>query len=149
MVDGNRRLCATLLDAALAVAGRRADARELLTRADSVFIYSSVVLYSYYSLVASELYAALGEDAEALRVLRRRGVGQDGPAEVILLTSTLREEARFAAATGDTAGVVWALRRLLALRSDPEPPVRAQRDSARRALAAVLHEPRPDLPSTR
>lgn len=148
-LDGNRRLCATLLEAAVAVSARRADARDLLLRADSIFIYSNVVLYSYYPVVAARLYEVLGADVEALRLLRRRAVALDGPEDVSLLSTTLRAEGRLASAAGDTAGAILAYRHFLALRADPEPALVPQRDSVRAALAALLKEPRPNHISPR
>ena len=46
-----------------------------------------------------------------------------------------REEGRLAAQLGDTAGAIRAYRHYLALRSDPEPRLRAQADTVRMELA--------------
>jgi hypothetical protein len=46
----------------------------------------------------------------------------------------LREEGRLAARLGDRAGAIRAYRHYLALRSDPEPRLRAARDSVRAEL---------------
>lgn len=54
-----------------------------------------------------------------------------------LIVDFLREEGRLAAATGDTAGAVQAYEHYLALRDDPEPPWRAQRDSVQAELATL------------
>jgi hypothetical protein len=50
----------------------------------------------------------------------------------------LRQQGRLALQAGDTASAVRALRRYLALRSSPEPTLRAEVDTARSELAALL-----------
>ena len=51
-----------------------------------------------------------------------------------------REEGRLAALLGDTAGAIRAYRHYLVLRSAPEPKLKAQADSVRRELAALMRE---------
>ena len=145
----DRRLCAAVLEAALAARAKNAAARELLVRADSLQLYGVAVEWSYYAVVAAHLYDAIGDPQEALRMLRRRAVAMDGPGEVAMLSTTLREEGRLAEAVGDRDGAVHAYRRYLALRSTPDPVLVPQRDSVRAALDALLQEPRPDLKPTR
>jgi hypothetical protein len=144
----NRGLCASVLEAALAVSSRRADAPARLAYADSIFIFSPVSVYWYYPLVVSRLHLALGDPVRALHILRRRWVGVGDNAAISLLSSGMREEGRLAAATGDTAGAVRAYRHYLALRADPEPALVPQRDSVRAALGALLGEPRKDFSPT-
>jgi hypothetical protein len=58
------------------------------------------------------------------------------------LASHLREEGRLAALTGDTAGSVAAYRHYLALRSNPEPTLRADVDRVRAELGKLTPAPR-------
>jgi serine/threonine-protein kinase len=141
----NRRLCASVLEAALAVSSRRADAPARLAYADSLFIFSPVSVYWYYTLVVARLNVALGDPAAALHILRRRWVGVDGNVAIALLSPGMREEGRLAEMLGDTAGAIRAYRHYLSLRAEPEPALVPQRDSVRATLGALLGEPRTDL----
>jgi tetratricopeptide (TPR) repeat protein len=145
----NRRLCASVLEAALAVSSGRADAPVRLAYADSLFIFSPVSVYWYYTLVVARLHVALGDPAMALHILRRRWVGVGENAAIALLSPGMREEGRLAEMIGDTAGAIRAYRHYLSLRADPEPALVPQRDSVRAALGALLGEPRKDLSPTR
>jgi len=60
------------------------------------------------------------------------------PTSPVYGATYLREQARVAFQAGDTASAVQALRRYVALRSDPEPALRPERDRARAQLAASL-----------
>jgi hypothetical protein len=145
----NRRLCASVLEAALAVSSRRADAPARVAYADSLFIFSSVSVYWYYTLVVARLHVALGDPAAALHILRRRWVGVGENAAIALLSPGMREEGRLAEMIGDTAGAIRAYRHYLSLRANPEPALVPQRDSVRATLGALLGEPRTDLSSPR
>jgi TolB-like protein len=147
--DDNRRLCAAVLDAALAVAARRDDARVLLARADSIYIHSIAGIYWYYGIAMSRLHAAIGDEVEALRLLRRRTVAVESPNDIALLSSVMREEGRLAAVTEDTSGAVRAYRHYLALRADPDPELVPQRDSVRAALDTLMAEPQSNLSAQR
>ena len=48
-----------------------------------------------------------------------------------MVSTHLREEGRLAARVGDRAGAIRAWEHYLALRSNPEPPLIAERDSIR------------------
>ena len=54
------------------------------------------------------------------------------------LSSSLREEGRLAALTGDTAGSVRAYRHYLMFRYDPEPSVQPEVERVTRHLATLL-----------
>ena len=71
---------------------------------------------------------------------RRSGAGSTAGVRRAYLSTYLREEGRLAALVGDTAGAIGAYQHYLALRSDPEPPLRAERDSARAELARLVGE---------
>jgi serine/threonine-protein kinase len=148
-IDDNRRLCAGVLEAALAVAARSESSRELLARADSIMLQSNAVVYHYFPLVLARLLETSGDAPEALRVLRRRDVGVGLPGPSMLLAPILREEGRLAASLGDEAGAVRAYRHYLGLRGEPDASLVPQRDSTRAALAALRREPRPDSTSRR
>jgi tetratricopeptide (TPR) repeat protein len=144
VIDGDRRVCATVLDAALAVADHRPEARALLERADSIMLYSLASFIWYYPPVMARLYDALGQPEDALRVLRRRFVASNNPGEAAMLSTILKEEGRLAESVGDRDGAIRAYRRYLALRMDPDPPLVPQRDSVRAALDGLLgQEPAP------
>jgi serine/threonine-protein kinase len=91
------------------------------------------------NLAVAALLARHGEPVRALAAVRRacpweswRVNNDDG-----LIVPCLRLEGRLAALTGDRAGAVRVYERYLALREDPEPPWRAQRDSVVAELAAL------------
>jgi DNA-binding SARP family transcriptional activator len=92
------------------------------------------------NLLDGRMLAAIGDTAAALAAVRRR---PHPPLFVNLidgyLVEFLREEARFAATMGDTAGALRAGRHYLALRPDPPdfPAWRAQWDSVHAELAAL------------
>jgi hypothetical protein len=73
----------------------------------------------------------------ALAAVRRRvyGLGMR-----YYLSTYLRQEGRLAALTGDRAGAIRAYQHYLALREDPEPPLRSDRDSVRAEVARLVRE---------
>jgi hypothetical protein len=81
----------------------------------------------YTDIALARAYEESGDEAAALRVIRR-GVWYFPPR---LLSTQLREEGRLAARLGDSAGAIRAWEHYLALRSNPEPPLIAERDSIR------------------
>jgi len=68
-----------------------------------------------------------GDPARAVAAIRRRRIDITN-----YLAADLGEEGRLALAAGDTAGAVTAWRHYLALRSDPEPTLRAEAAQVRR-----------------
>ena len=72
-------------------------------------------------------YEQSGDRAGALRVIRR-GIWYSPPRN---LAPLLREEGRLAASLGDRAGAIRAYEHYLALRTDPEPIFRPERDRIR------------------
>lgn len=85
----------------------------------------------------ARLLEAQGNLTRALATVRRREYGLRTPP---YLSTYLREEGRLAALAGDTAGAVGVYQHYLALRSDPEPPLRAERDSVRAEVARLVGE---------
>lgn len=132
-----REICAGTLDAWLAAETRSPDAGPKLEHLDSLLQRDGA---NVMNLVVARLREGRGDPAGALRAVRRG-------AEWFMLwpayrSTFLREEGRLAAITGDTVGAIKAYQDYLALRHDPEPSLRAQRDSVRMSLSRLLGEPR-------
>jgi hypothetical protein len=85
-----------------------------------------------FNLVVARLLESQSNLPGALAAVRRNVYGLGWRR---FLSTYLREEGRLAARTGDKAGARRANRHYLALRSDPEPPLRADRDSLRAEVA--------------
>jgi serine/threonine-protein kinase len=129
--------CATLLEAWLATAGRRPDAGILVARLDSLSRRNPPGWTETHTLVLARLLEAQGNVPGALAAVRRRAYGLGLRR---YLSTYLREEGRLAALAGDTAGAIRADQHYLRLRADPEPPLRAARDSVRAELARLVGE---------
>jgi tRNA A-37 threonylcarbamoyl transferase component Bud32/tetratricopeptide (TPR) repeat protein len=129
---------AAILDAQIMAREAPAEAAAALERLDSVlanpgFGYSG----SPGNLIAARLHEQRGESEQALQALRRRVFDLFWSPEY---TRYYREEGRLAALTGDRAGAVAAYNRYLRIRFEPEPRLRAQRDSVLAELAALERE---------
>ncbi|MGQ0539496.1 MAG: BTAD domain-containing putative transcriptional regulator [Gemmatimonadaceae bacterium] len=122
-----------VLDALLAALLDRPDAATIRTRLDSLARAGCCAPTRWVNLVLARLHEQAGDDAAALRALRR-GQWFFPP---WFLATYLREEGRLAARTGDRTGAIRAYRHYLALRSDPEPRLRAQADSVRREVVRL------------
>ena len=125
-------VCAAAVEARLAAARRRPDAAAALDRLDSLLRVGSDVrqlLPSVATVIAARLYETRGDVSHALAIVRRRTSWTNQ-----LLSTQLREEGRLAALLGDTAGAIGAYRHYLALRSDPEPPLRPDAERVRAEL---------------
>jgi tetratricopeptide (TPR) repeat protein len=134
-------LCARLIEASLAVAGRRKDARARLEHIDSLVLTSAAVgdAAAYAPLVLARLYHKLGESERALAAVRRRPyMAAVWPR---YLATELREEGDLARHRGDTAGALAAYRRYLALRARPEPSVQPAVTAVREQVAALERAP--------
>jgi hypothetical protein len=94
---------------------------------DSIALEGCCDLQPYSTLVLARAYEDAGDATAALRVIRR-GIWLFPPR----VTAThLREEGRLAALLGDVPGAIRAYEHYLALRSDPEQRLRAERDHVR------------------
>jgi serine/threonine-protein kinase len=136
-------LCAATIEAQAAAAAGSADAGERLARLDSLARVNPATtswILTPANLVVAQLRERQGELAEALAATRRRAYIADVGEHRILvaLPAMLRAEGRLAAKTGDTAGAIGAYRHYLALLAQPEPALRLQADSVRRALDALM-----------
>jgi len=91
------------------------------------------------NLAVAGLLARHGELVRALAAVRRAcpWVSWRVNNDAGLIVPCLRLEGRYAALAGDRAGAMRAYEHYLALREDPEPPWRAQRDSVVAELAAL------------
>jgi hypothetical protein len=134
-------ICAAALEAILATAEKRPDARAAVHRLDRVlrregqFLGYGPFAVAAPTLVAARLLAAHGDLPAALAATRRRSYHpMFGP---LFLASELREEGRLAAAVGDTAGALRAYGHYLALRTDPRPELRAEAGRIRAEYARL------------
>ncbi len=135
---GFAALLVPALDAWVAVEERRPDARTRVARLDSVLRAAPPYQVEVPNLVASDLWARLGDLPRALAASRRRTRWLLSSQYV---AAFLRREARLAAATGDTAGAVRAYRGYARLRADAEPALRADLAAARAELARLERVP--------
>jgi serine/threonine-protein kinase len=125
--------CAAALKAWQASLEGRPETRALVERLDSLARTNAVWHWAIRDeQVLARLWERAGEPTRALRALRRRRFD-----DAAHLGVTLREEGRLAEATGDTAAARRAYRHYLALRADPEPALRAERDAVRAAITRL------------
>jgi hypothetical protein len=138
---GPNALCAAVLEAWLATIGKRSDAGRLQNRLDSLMLTGPEPFFEIGgdpfiilpNLILARLRESVGDSRGALSAVRRRVYGL-GP---WFLSTYLHEEGRLAALTGDTTEAIRAYQHYLSLRSDPEPPLRPERDSVRAQMARL------------
>jgi hypothetical protein len=131
-------MCADLLEAWLATAARQSNAAALVGRLDSLAARGADGWWGDgWNLVLARLLEQHGNLTRALATVRRREHGRRPPP---YLSTYLREEGHLAAMAHDVPGAIRADQHYLALRSDPEPPLRAGRDSVRAELARLVGE---------
>jgi serine/threonine-protein kinase len=123
------------VDLLMATRSGRPDAPTLRARIDSVALEGccTLTIVNWANLVAARAHEAAGRDREALRAVRR-GIWRFPPQ---LLSTFLRDEARLAAKLGEREAAIRAYRHYLALRSDPEPELKAEVDRVRAELAKL------------
>ena len=135
-------VCAGLIGALLAEQ-EGSDARGAVLQLDSIIRPApggpERLGLQHGNLAVAALLARHGEPARALAAVRRACPWESWRVnnDAGLIVPCLRLEGRLAALTGDRAGAVRAYEHYLALREDPEPPWRAQRDSVLAELAAL------------
>jgi tetratricopeptide (TPR) repeat protein len=138
------RVCPLTLEALIESRSASGKARPALDRLDSLMREgpewfsgsANISPTAFANFVVARLRAARGEYPSALAAIRRREVDLF-PAFTWSLPASLRQEGRLAALAGDSGGARRAYDQYLTLRTDPDPPFRAQRDSVvaeRRAL---------------
>ena len=135
-VAGPAAACAALLDAWLAVATGRRDARTRLDRTSALAFtpVTSGQVSAYAPVLLARLYERLGQRRRALEVLQRQPYMAGWPA---YLATAWNEEGRLAEALSDSASARRAYTRYLALRDEPEPDVAPRVDSVRRRLEGL------------
>lgn len=121
------RVLSVLTEMLIASRARRPEGVALRAFVDSIALNGCCEFPPYGSLALAHAYEESGDVSSALRVIRR-GVWYYPPR---LLSTHLREEGRLAARAGDRAGAIRAWEHYLALRSNPERPLVAERDSIR------------------
>jgi hypothetical protein len=92
---------------------------------------------AFANYTIARLREAQGDLPRALAAIRRRDVDYF-PAYMWSLPAFLRQEGRLAALAGDTAGALRAYDDYLTLRTAPDPPLRAQRDSVVAERASLV-----------
>ena len=124
--------CAFMLRAQLAVTQRRADAHAVVDSLDA-FLRTAPrgPIMSMGNLAAARMYERLGDTHAALFVIRRRDFFYGRAA---FYSTYLRDEARLAQKAGDAVGAADALRRYVAMRSEPESSMQGDLAEARTAL---------------
>ena len=129
-------LCADLAEASMAVSVRRPDAAMLVSRLDSLALTAPAAgdASAYAPILLARLHAALGDVPAAVAAVRRRPYMVGWPR---YLATALREEAWYAAATGDRAGAQRAYTRYLALRADADAVLAADVRRARLSLDSL------------
>jgi DNA-binding SARP family transcriptional activator len=130
--------CAATLNALVAVAEARPDARELAERADSILRHDppSRLVANRMHLLLARAFDALDDPETALRVIRRRELNNPP----FYLATILAEEGRLAVRAGDRAGAIQAYRHYLALRTDPDPELTPEVGRIREELSALLDD---------
>jgi serine/threonine-protein kinase len=130
-------VCASVLEAAMAVGRKRADARSALVRADSLVTLGWFAI-APLNLVLTRLWETEGDLVRALAAVRR--FEYDDPIGAAYLATRLRTEGRLASAAGDPDASVRAYRHYLALVNRPEPRIEPQVTQVRAELAALVGE---------
>jgi hypothetical protein len=133
LVSSAPNVCAILLDVSLAVALSAPDARVRLARLDSMVFTPQVAgdAIAYVPLLLARLHERLGNASGGLQAVRKRTYMSGWPR---YLATSVREEGRLAAASGDSSGARAAYVRYLAMRSDAEPSLAAELDEVRRLV---------------
>jgi hypothetical protein len=137
---------ARLIDALLAEASGRY-VRAAVLRMDSVMrelpLPTGLIAWmplpaEAQNLLLAQMLRRYGEPARALAAVRRRPYSAPWLGYYVAVPEYLREEGRLASVVGDTAGAIRAYSHYLALREDPDSLWRAQWDSVRAELNALL-----------
>lgn len=133
LVSSAPNVCALLLDASLAIATSAPDARVRLAKLDSMVFTPQVAgdAIAYAPLLLARLHQRLGNASGALNAVRKRAYMSGWPR---YLATSVREEGRLAAATGDSTAAKAAYVRYLAMRSDAEPVLAEELDEVRRLV---------------
>jgi hypothetical protein len=118
---------ADITDMLLATDAGRNEAPALRARVDTATRSGCCSGPTQIEVALATAYQRAGLDSAALEVVRRGRWHYP----TFLLSTYLAKEGHLAERVGDTAGAIRAYEHYLALRSDPEPELRADRDSVR------------------
>jgi hypothetical protein len=133
--------CAMIADAMHASVVHRADASASIDRLDSLMRTGpDGTVREMGNLIVARLKETHGDVAGALAAVRRRDYFLARPA---YLSTSLREEARLAALTGDREGAIRAYRHYLALRSAPDSALERDARNASAALERLMRQEGP------
>jgi hypothetical protein len=124
------RVLLALPEMLIASRDRRPEGAPLRAFVDSIAFDGCCELPDFVSVALARAYEQGGDDAGALRVVRR-GAWFYPPRHI---STYRRHEGKLAARLGDRSGAIRAYEHYLALRSNPEPRLRAQRDSVQAEL---------------
>jgi tetratricopeptide (TPR) repeat protein len=135
--------CALMLEAWAATLRKSLDASTRLSQLDSLLKTGPPGWFQTQqaNLLAARLHELQGDLPNAVAAIRRRSNFGNGPTGY--LSTYLREEGRLNALAGDKRGAIRAYQHYLALRTDPEPSLRAQVDGVRAELARLSGENTP------
>jgi hypothetical protein len=87
------------------------------------------------AIVTALIFESLGDNERAFAAVRRRAVWWN--TDQVYLATQLREEGRLAALAGHRERAIDAYRHYLALRTDPDPSLRAEADRIRQELVRL------------
>ncbi len=127
------RIFVLLPEMLMASRQRRLDAAQLRASVDSTLEAGCCELPDFVSLVLAQAYEDAGDNAAALRVIRR-GRSYWPPRS---LSTHLREEGRLATGLGMNREAIEAYTRYIALRSAPEASRRGERDAIRQEVVRL------------
>jgi hypothetical protein len=130
-------VCAAVVEAAVAVGEKRADARSAVARADSLVTLGWFAM-APLNLVLTRLWEAVGDLPRALGAVRR--FEYDDPVGAAYLATRLRVEGRLAALAGDRQAAVRAYTHYLGLVNQPEFRVQPLVKQVRQELARLVGE---------
>lgn len=132
--------CALMLDAWSATQNKRPEAKQVVASLDSLLRTGPPVRYITpdANLLVSRLYEMQGDLRSALTAARRGTAFAIGPPA--FLSAYLREQGRLSALIGDRERAIRAYQHYLALRTNPEPSLKADADEIRAELAKLVGE---------
>ena len=133
------RECALMLDAWSATQSNRPEAKRVVASLDSLLKTGPPArLANYANLLVSRLYEMQGDLRGALTAARRGSAFGIGPPA--FLSAYLREQGRLSALIGDRERAIRAYQHYLALRTNPEPSLKADVEEIRAELAKLVGE---------
>ena len=138
-IGANSIACAEIIEATMAVVTRQPDALQRVRRLDSLMLSGPAVgdATTYAHLAVAKLYVRLDEPERALAAIRRRRYMAGWPR---YLATTRRQEGQLASQLGDREGALRVFRQYLAMRHDPEAPVRPFVEAVRGEVARLERE---------